>query len=307
MKRPRPGFTLIELLVVIAIIAVLIALLLPAVQQAREAARRTQCKNILKQWGLALHNYHDTMTRLPYGSMGLGTAGANNLSFHVMLLPYIDQAALYNLFRFDQIYSSTTNTALGEKSTPLHFCPSANQSDHEVSTGTLTVHYYGVSGAHGLLPAPLSGSYAGDFATTATFGGVATNGLLTRNISKAFRDCTDGLTNTLLMGEISNEKEPTAGYSSSWRMWTQGASAATTNAATYAHKQVAVQLGRYSGYTTGAGTARMFNEVRFCSPHVGGVHFLMGDGSVRFLSESIDFATYQSAASASDSEPYQLN
>ncbi len=89
-RRPR-GFTLIELLVVIAIIAVLIALLLPAVQQAREAARRTECKNNLKQWGLALHNYHDTYTRLPIGSTVRRRSPSNNFSLQVRTLPFLEQ------------------------------------------------------------------------------------------------------------------------------------------------------------------------------------------------------------------------
>jgi len=109
LKRSRPirchGFTLIELLVVIAIIAVLIALLLPAVQQAREAARRSQCKNNLKQMGLALHNYHDTVSVFPPGAFYHGSNGAERygtgFSFHVMLLPYLDQTPRYNAFDFN--------------------------------------------------------------------------------------------------------------------------------------------------------------------------------------------------------------
>src|SRR5271163_2478002 len=97
-KKPlRKAFTLIELLVVIAIIAVLIALLLPAVQQAREAARRTQCKNNLKQLGLAMFNYHDVANCFPMGSMHQDLAGGQRQSAFVAMLPYLDQSPLYNL------------------------------------------------------------------------------------------------------------------------------------------------------------------------------------------------------------------
>lgn len=309
MSRRR-GFTLIELLVVIAIIAVLIALLLPAVQQAREAARRTQCKNVLKQWGLALHNYHDTVTRFPYGSMGLDPTAAppkNNLSFHVLLLPYIDQTALYNKFVFTENYDGTTNKPLKQQFTPLHFCPSSRLDDRNSSGSTdVTIHYYGVSGAKGDLPAPLTGTYRGEYPASATaiYGGIATNGMLTRNIAKRVADCTDGLSNTLMMGEISSEKDPA--LSSSWRPWIQGASKHTADAATYSHKNVAKQISKYSGYSGSTTTIDHFNNVSFCSPHTGGTHFLLGDGSVRFLSENIDFATYLAAASASDGEQFQI-
>src|SRR5581483_8700238 len=113
----KKGFTLIELLVVIAIIAILIALLLPAVQQAREAARRTQCKNNLKQLGLALHNYHDNFNTFPPGGVN-GTAATSNYQgwgWSIMLLPQIDQAPLYNQINF----SLSMSTVLAQVPNPL--------------------------------------------------------------------------------------------------------------------------------------------------------------------------------------------
>src|ERR1700709_905701 len=109
----RPGFTLIELLVVIAIIAILIALLLPAVQQAREAARRTQCKNNLKQIALGLHNYESTFSKLPLGVLGTsGTSSNKNqlTTWQTLILPYVDQAPLYGQYNFDVAYDNAINS-----------------------------------------------------------------------------------------------------------------------------------------------------------------------------------------------------
>ncbi len=148
MKKRKLGFTLIELLVVISIIAVLIALLLPAVQQAREAARRTQCKNNMKQLGLALHNYHDTSGQFPIGTLHIGFITSSNpewVSIHQMLLPYVDQAAMYNVLASLPVDPAAThmqpmasgwgigppwtannswvNSAVNGKSIPAFLCP----------------------------------------------------------------------------------------------------------------------------------------------------------------------------------------
>lgn len=163
----RQGFTLIELLVVIAIIAILIALLLPAVQQAREAARRTQCRNNLKQVGLALHNYHDNFNGFPigvnsgngvYGPTGASVgSGRWGISFWVGLLPYVDQAPMYNQFNFNgaspgytaEMDANTQNLVRGKIQTHLK-CPSSPLVDlKDTGGGVLNqmAQYVGISGA----------------------------------------------------------------------------------------------------------------------------------------------------------------
>jgi prepilin-type N-terminal cleavage/methylation domain-containing protein len=138
--RRRTGFTLIELLVVIAIIAVLIALLLPAVQQAREAARRTQCKNNMKQLGLALHNYHDTAKQFPPGCFVVNSAqyATNRGSMLAQLLPYFDQAPLYNAINFSAADYDTIALPSGQlickQVVPALLCP----SDGTNGNGTLS-------------------------------------------------------------------------------------------------------------------------------------------------------------------------
>ena len=311
MKRPyKRGFTLIELLVVIAIIAILIALLLPAVQQAREAARRTECKNKLKQWGLALHNYHDTHTVFPMGAMGLAnstTRRANNFPFHVMLLPFVDQTPLYN--EFDPHYNYNTTSPNNQENRLTTFellhCPSAREADHVAASASegYTVHYYGVAGPKGPQPAELgTGNWPGHQGNyTTDHGGNSTLGMLYRQSKVRMRDVLDGTSNTLMVGEISSKWQNT----NSWRAWIQGASTDAGGAANYACKNINRPIGP-SGYSGGVAT-RLFNDVRFGSNHVGGAQFLFADGSVHFISENIDFTTYQAAASRDDGLASQIN
>src|SRR5262245_27066379 len=200
----RRAFTLIELLVVIAIIAILIGLLVPAVQKVREAAARTQCLNNLKQIALALHNYHDAYKVLPPGGMTVPNVGSTSeagLSFHVLILPFIEQGSLRQQFDPTKGYRQSPNIELSNLRVPCYTCPSSlspksiNAADLKGSSPlggsyTLpdfawTVHYYGN-------PGPKNGTlYQGDFFTSGD-GGSATQGVLYRNSTVKLTQITDG-------------------------------------------------------------------------------------------------------------------
>jgi len=205
-KIPRFAFTLIELLVVIAIIAILIALLLPAVQQAREAARRSQCKNNMKQLGLALHNYHDEHLAFP-----MGTQWSNSKpNWRVALLPFLDQAGLYNQLDtvsgdfLSQPYSGA-NSILGGLLVDVYVCPSSTLDQNSNGPPTKnnssrgqTHCYVGIMGA---FPDPAGRT---DQCSISNYGGqYCSNGMLLPNESARMRDCTDGTSNTMIVGEQS--------------------------------------------------------------------------------------------------------
>ncbi len=236
--------------------------------------------------------------------MGLANAAGNaknNLTFQVLLLPYFDQAPLYGQFDFNAHYGSAPNLALPAKSFELMWCPSARLADRKDSTNAVsTLHYCGIAGAKGTTPS--CGTYAAIGASaTADHGGNATNGMLPINGYLRFQDCVDGLSNTLLMGEISTEYLA-APWQNHLRPWTKGAGdAPATGTATYFTKNVFNPLDNYAGYQSGA-AGRLFNDVRFSSMHTGGVHFLMGDGRVTFLSKNIDYSMYLGLASRGDKE-----
>jgi prepilin-type N-terminal cleavage/methylation domain-containing protein len=190
-RRRHSGFTLIELLVVIAIIAILVALLLPAVQQAREAARRTQCKNNLKQLGLALHNYHDAYKMFPAGHMESGWDGPSyrhQFSWLTYMLPYIDQSNVYSLIDFSQIDLST----------------SAHQNPVFMPAGTVDVATF-------ICPSDPTGRNNEEWAPTNYLGNQGTlcqsrnkegNGVFGHNSWIRIRDITDGTSQTIAAAEI---------------------------------------------------------------------------------------------------------
>lgn len=296
------GFTLIELLVVIAIIAVLIALLLPAVQQAREAARRTQCKNNLKQLGLALHNYHDTFSSFPislYGGYGdtarVGGYDQNSRSWGwpVRLLPYIDQSPLYTLIN----PGSNTMAASGQVATalPAFLCPSDPAlpritENTSYMTGGITVartDYKGVMGNDWNWGAYTNNSVGnGDSFTD-------NNGLLYTLDYRSYRyiaRVTDGTSNTLAIGEAVCNTGFTDGNGSGYS-WMNAAETAAT---------AAVPINTYSPKSPAS--LPWDQRWSFASAHTGGCHFLMADGAVRFLSQNMSLQTYYALASIDGSE-----
>lgn len=299
----RSGFTLIELLVVIAIIAILIALLLPAVQQAREAARRTQCKNNLKQLGLAMHNYHDTVGCLPPAS------GGSQFSPHARILPYIDQAPLYQSLTFEAAPTAPVNAHAFDLTLPAFRCPSDPDSLPANAGGR---NNYWTNYGTGVLNSLPSTDPAHP-----NFGAPMPNGVFFNNSSVRFRDIVDGTSQTAMMAEkmlgdgshgISTPATDTyqpgtypenadeawqfcmaidvndlsfQGVSNVGVPWIRG-----TNNSTYYYHSMPPN-GRSCRYPP----QRMASAAN--SRHIGGVHTLMCDGAVRFVSSNIDLRTWR--------------
>ncbi len=306
----KPGFTLIELLVVIAIIAVLIALLLPAVQQAREAARRSQCKNNLKQIGLAMHNYLDTYKTLPPGyiakiAQNITSSERGLYGWGAMVLPYMDQAPLYNVLQPGTILLEThlsTAAGLAALQTPLPIfrCPSDvgpalnNFDDTKADPGNNNMYNKHVTSDGANRIAIATSNYvmvanSSDSTTppaySAQYGPPMGVGFQNSKITPA--DILDGMSNTLLAGERAWQfKNLVIGAAT-----VIGFSAETClNTSSYNIKSGqlgAIGIG-YDGinYNT---TNRVHQARSFSSTHVGGAHFVLCDGSVRFISENIDY------------------
>ncbi len=324
MPTRRSGFTLIELLVVIAIIAVLIALLLPAVQQAREAARRSECKNKLKQIGLALHNHHEAYSRLPPSGATdtppFGTGGAGwGSSWMVFILPYVDQAAMFNKWAFSGQSGYTNNqngngTCSGKKMA-AYACPSSLRIQMSPNQPTSWVaHYTAIAGA-------VDGAIPGfsDPLRSVTQGG---NGIIGRsgcmsNLSQInFRDITDGTTNVMLVGEASGILFDTSGnpnlawhpgYQHAWSMGTSSLNsdrAFNSTTIRYSPNDFRNAGAGNVGWTAGTGGINDNQGVNtpLTSNHVGGVHVLLGDGSVRMISDNIDYATFARLAVRDDGQ-----
>ncbi len=305
MVSRRYAFTLIELLVVIAIIAILVALLLPAVQQAREAARRSSCKNNLKQIGLALHNYHDVNRMMPPAYLGAGSGLANNWGCYgwgAFILPYMEQGPLYDTL--DVNTSIPGMSFRWENKDPgaltriaTYVCPS-DQSEPVKSLGHS--NYVMVRGPEKAEARTIAGSATvavpGAFGGKDDIGGVGIlfNGAL-------FSSFTDGLSNTLVIGERSSSKfsqQHRTDFNCGGAQWigvrTRG------NVTNSRQKDFVAAIWGVAGSGPNstsvaqvpAGVPDVENNecaIGFNSNHRGGVQFCLGDGSVRFISENINY------------------
>jgi prepilin-type N-terminal cleavage/methylation domain-containing protein len=322
-QRSR-GFTLIELLVVIAIIAILIALLLPAVQQAREAARRTECRNHMKQLGLAIHNYHDTHRVFPYAW------GSVQETWSALILPYIDQAPLYNTLVWDRTPANDWGSLTPTSPTwpnrvacgvfvPVLRCPSLAIQDafdnsgipdrrpasYRVVTGSLIA-----SDDNSTRPAPYNvAPYTSLEFSPYRDPGV--NGIMVGAGSTKMRDITDGTTNTVMVGESFTDPQyvkdnqgmdywnffiPQIWDTGTNRCWSVGNGSGTEH--TEAAGSTLVKLNARLDPTIHG----VLMEVSFGSYHTGGAFFTLGDGSVRFISENVDLKLYQGLGSRNGNE-----
>jgi len=289
----RKGFTLIELLVVIAIIATLAALLIPAVQKAREAAARASCANNMKNIGLALHNHHDAHKVLPSGSAD--PKGNPNLSYTVHLLPYLEQTVLHKAFARGKnsvqgtvLLDYNENTVTGGQgltnlqlvqdtniTLPMIQCPSGTQRTPNVTPADVgkTVHYQGIQGGF-------------------NFSGTAGTGPLPVGSQIPFGDITDGLSNTLMIGELSWD---TAGpVYTNWARGYDGSFSASTKVIANAPNTIP-----YNGVID-------IHTTSFGSMHPGGANFVRCDGSTTFVTDNVNLNIYKGAGTISGKELYNL-
>jgi prepilin-type N-terminal cleavage/methylation domain-containing protein/prepilin-type processing-associated H-X9-DG protein len=293
----RPGFTLVELLVVIAIIGILVALLLPAVQMARESARRTQCQNSLHNIAIALHNYHDASKRLPPGATGpvpvasmppiLPWSPAANLSWHVRFLDYIEHGNLKGLVDWGSDYDQGGNVL---QVTPfrveLLLCPTSSMEYASGNGQWPTTHYLGVAGPRGTIGVT-SAQYREHTVAGSTSGPVALQGMLGLNSHTSLRDARDGLSNTLLVGEVGWDD------ANQYDSWTAGFDGDRMSSCRNASEPINMTPGPS-------------NDASFGSEHPGGAQFAFGDGSVRFINKDIAMATYKALASRNGREAVEV-
>ena len=291
----RPAFTLVELLVVIVIIGILVGLLIPAIQFAREAARRTSCINNLKQIGLATQNHHDARKLLPPGYLAVfdvtGNENGPGWGWAAQILPYLEEGNLHQTIRFDLDIESATNAQSRTNQIDSYLCP----SDFPEPTWIAAVLDLDGSAKQTICDLA-SANYIGVFGTTEP--GVNGDGLFFRNSRLALRNITDGTTQTIAVGERSHLL-----CQATW-------AGAVTNANLYptagstAPPVLDNATGMILGYTgDGNGPGSVDSHAnQFSSMHGQGANFVFADGHVQFLGESIERTTFMALSTRAGGE-----
>jgi prepilin-type N-terminal cleavage/methylation domain-containing protein/prepilin-type processing-associated H-X9-DG protein len=321
IRKPKSirGFTLVELLVVITIIGILIALLLPAVQAAREAARKMTCSNNLKQIGLAVLSYEASNRMFPAGATIPRTAGGGRgNAFYTVILPYMEQAGLEALYDYKApdgwLDAWCSNSTLRHTPLSVYKCPSEGKWDNQVytvawgwpSSGSETYNvgpmrrvYFGVTGGRNAL-------------VTAGFGKVFRDGVMYANSFTRIADIADGTSSTMMVGESTHPHYygwgPGGGFGSSPNpkeggpaMWADGGGADNSTPPSAASEEMSRSMASTNlpiNYdmtkASGGMDPTKRTQVSFYSEHPGGTHFVFCDGHTSFLQESMNFDTYQS-------------
>lgn len=322
--QSRRGFTLIELLVVIAIIGILVAMLLPAVQQAREAARRMQCVNNLKQVGLAMHNYHDTHNCLPPGNRS--TLYAN---WAVYILPQLELGNLYNTWNFNngangRTYVTAPNLAVVQTRIGGYTCPTDTARTNVTSVTAPEIPHHNYAANYGNAALNQQVSYTGVQFKGAPFGNVQTDASASQ-VNRPnrgpvnFRNITDGMTNSIMVSELiqgsgfngatrADLRGRIMGYSDGGYFTTQNTpNSPITDWENTNYCVPPVPTGALTFTNPANPPCAQTNQFSYMqrasrSRHTGGVNSLLCDGSVRFFSNSIDLNVWRTAGAIQDGE-----
>ncbi|MDR1494038.1 MAG: DUF1559 domain-containing protein [Planctomycetaceae bacterium] len=301
----RRAFTLVELLVVIAIIGVLIALLLPAVQAAREAARRMQCSNQMRQIGIALHNYHDTCQRLPHGTHHMRP---RRWGWQPRMLAFIESGAEFSQYDFTKESWQAPNWDLVRQKHAMFLCPSDSLSGEQLEEEDFAApdwrlyqsDYAACIGDYingtGVGETPVYGNVVSTQTVNNQNGSYPVRGMIGRwGWAAAFGEATDGLSNTIMVGECLGALCIAQNFPSE-------CFATTAHPINYMNKELMANKPTFNPSSNN----RWDESIGFRSMHPGGAQFCRGDASVSFVSDTIDGESYRAAASRSGNESKTL-